>query len=59
MARAEARQVYYHRSGVGDGELVVTTTLDAPIPGTRLAIRGEEPEKVAIASDTDTEVLED
>ena len=58
VARAEARQVYI-TSGVGNGELVITTTLDAPIPGTRLVIRGEEPEKVAIASDTDTELLED
>lgn len=58
VARAEARQVYI-TSGVGNGELVITTTLDAPIPGTRLVIRGEEPEKVAIASDTETEVLED
>jgi len=41
VARAEARQVYI-TEGVSDGELVVTTTLDAPIPGTRLVIRGEE-----------------
>jgi len=41
VARAEARQVYL-TEGVSDGELVVTTTLDAPIPGTRLLIRGEE-----------------
>ena len=41
VARAEARQVFI-TEGVSDGELVVTTTLDAPIPGTRLAIRGEE-----------------
>lgn len=42
VARAEARLVFI-TEGVSDGELVVTTTLDAPIPGTRLAIRGEEP----------------
>jgi RND family efflux transporter MFP subunit len=41
VARAEARQVYI-TDGVSDGELVVTTTLDAPIPGTRLMLRGEE-----------------
>jgi len=40
VARAEARQVYI-TDGVSNGELVVTTTLDAPIPGTRLVLRGE------------------
>lgn len=40
VARAEARQVYV-TSGIGHGELVITTTLDAPIPGTRLMIRDE------------------
>jgi hypothetical protein len=42
VARAEPRNVYI-TSGVGDGEWVVTTTIDAPIPGTKLAIRGHEP----------------
>lgn len=41
VARAEARQVFI-TEGVNDGELVVTTTLDAPIPGTRLVLRGEQ-----------------
>lgn len=41
VARAEARRVYI-TDGVADGELVVTTTLDAPIPGTRLVIRDEK-----------------
>jgi RND family efflux transporter MFP subunit len=42
VARAEPRFVYL-TDGVEDGELIVTTALDAPIPGTKLAIRGEEP----------------
>ena len=42
VARAEPRSVYI-TSGVGDGEWVITTTIDAPIPGTKLAIRGQEP----------------
>jgi RND family efflux transporter MFP subunit len=41
VARAEARYVYID-GGIEDGELVVTTSLDAPIPGTLLAIRGED-----------------
>lgn len=40
VARAEPRYVYIS-SGIRDGERIVTTALDAPIPGTRLAIRGE------------------
>ena len=42
VARAEPRQVYIS-DGIEPGEWVVTTSLDAPIPGTKLAIRGEEP----------------
>lgn len=42
VARAEPQQVYL-TSGVADRELVITTTLDAPIPGTRLIISGETP----------------
>lgn len=42
IARAEPRSVYID-AGIYDGEWVVTTSLDAPIPGTQLAIRGEEP----------------
>ena len=41
MARAEPRSVYIS-SGVEDGEQVITTSMDAPIPGTALAISGEE-----------------
>lgn len=54
VARAEARQVYI-TNGVSDGELVVTTTLDAPIPGTRLVIRGEEPVSKPAVADSDSE----
>ncbi len=49
VAREEPRQVYI-TSGVKDGELVVTTTLDAPIPGTRLVLSGEEPSTVVAAA---------
>ena len=45
VVRSEARQVFI-TSGVKDGEMVVTTTLDAPIPGTRLTFTGEEPASV-------------
>lgn len=41
VVRAEPRQVYIG-AGVSDGERVVTTTLEAPITGTRLAISGAE-----------------
>lgn len=42
VARAEPDEVFLI-DGVSDGELVITTTLDAPIPGTRLIISGEDP----------------
>lgn len=42
VLRAEPRVVYIG-DGVADGELVVTTSMDAPIPGTQLAVTGEEP----------------
>lgn len=42
VARAEPQFVYL-TAGVEDGEKVITTTLDAPIPGTRLVISGEAP----------------
>ena len=41
ILRAEPRSVYIS-SGVENNELVVTTSLDAPIPGTKLAIVGEK-----------------
>ena len=54
VARAEARQVYI-TDGISDGEMVVTTTLDAPIPGTRLVIRGEDPVSKPTVADTGSE----
>jgi len=58
VARAEARQVFI-TNGVSDGELVVTTTLDAPIPGTRLLLRDEVAADKPALVDTDTEGGED
>ncbi|MEM1411312.1 MAG: efflux RND transporter periplasmic adaptor subunit [Pseudomonadota bacterium] len=46
VARAEPDEVYL-TSGVEDGELVITTTLEAPIPGTRLIVSGEDPTGLA------------
>lgn len=40
VVRAEPHEVYIS-TGVEDGERVITTTLEAPIPGMRLAINGE------------------
>jgi len=53
VVREEPRQVYI-TSGVKDGELVVTTTLDAPIPGTLLVLNGEEPGGVVAAAGTES-----
>jgi RND family efflux transporter MFP subunit len=41
VLRAEPRKVYLSE-GIAGGTRVVTTTLDAPVPGTKLAIRGEQ-----------------
>jgi RND family efflux transporter MFP subunit len=41
VARAEPDLIYIS-SGIEDGEQVITTTLDAPIPGTRLVLAGQE-----------------
>ncbi len=41
VLRAEPRWVYI-REGIVDGDMVITTTLDAAIPGTQLAVSGEE-----------------
>jgi len=41
VIRAEPRTVYVS-DGLSGGEKVVTTTLEAPIPGTRLILSGEE-----------------
>ena len=57
VIRQEPRQVYI-TSGVKGGELVVTTTLDAPIPGTRLILSTEETDnarKIAATGNEDTD----
>ena len=41
VLRAEPKKVYLS-TGIEGGTKVVTTTLDAPVPGTKLAIRGLE-----------------
>lgn len=47
VIRAEPKKVYLS-GGIQGGTRVVITTLDAPVPGTRLAIRGEDlPESAA------------
>ena len=56
VARAEPRTVYI-TSGVESGELVVTTQLDAPIPGMQLAIRGED-QPPAVAADVTEDTME-
>ena len=46
VLRAEPKKVYISK-GIQGGARVVTTTLDAPVPGTRLTVRGfEEPKPV-------------
>ena len=42
VVRAEPRKVYISE-GVEGGELIITTSMDAPIPGTQLAVTGEDP----------------
>jgi RND family efflux transporter MFP subunit len=55
VARAEPDEVYL-TGGVSDGELVITTTLDAPIPGTRLIIAGEDPTGLTAPSEMPDDV---
>jgi RND family efflux transporter MFP subunit len=52
VLRAEPRSVYI-REGIVDGDMVITTTLDAAIPGTQLAISGED--RAAPTRDASTE----
>jgi hypothetical protein len=52
VLRAEPRWVYI-RDGIVDGDMVITTTLDTAIPGTQLAITGED--RTAPTLDTPTE----
>ena len=55
VARAEPDEVYL-TGGVNDGELVITTTLDAPIPGTRLIVAGEDPTGLTAPNDMPDDV---
>jgi len=48
VLRAEPKKVYLSK-GITGGTKVVTTTLDAPVPGTKLAVRGEAGVKPAAA----------
>jgi RND family efflux transporter MFP subunit len=52
VARAEPSRVYIDE-GLRAGEWIITTSMDAPIPGTKLRIAGEDEETV-----TNTETLE-
>ena len=51
VVKSEPHEVYIS-SGVSDREWVVTTTLEAPIPGTRLAIESEQDRGGNTAKDT-------
>jgi RND family efflux transporter MFP subunit len=42
VLRAEAKKVYIS-SGIDAGTRVITTTLEAPVPGTQLSINGKDP----------------
>ena len=50
VLRAEPKKVYIS-SGIKAGAKVITTTLDAPVPGTRLAINGFETGTAPTATD--------
>ena len=49
VLRTEPKRVYIS-SGINGGTRVITTTLDAPIPGTKLAVSGEINEEDAADS---------
>jgi RND family efflux transporter MFP subunit len=55
VMRAEPRKVYLG-AGVKEGERVITTSLDAPIPGMALTISGEVLPEPAVAEDGTAEV---
>lgn len=55
VLRAEPRWVYI-RDGIMEGDMVITTTLDAAIPGTQLAISGEDRTLPAKNSPTESAV---
>ena len=44
VLRAEAKKVYLSK-GIEGGMRVITTTLDAPVPGTKLAVRDRQANK--------------
>jgi hypothetical protein len=46
VVRAEPKRVYLD-GGIEAGEWVVTTAMDAPIPGTKLAINGMQEDAAA------------
>ena len=50
VLRAEPKKVYLS-GGIEGGTRVVITTLDAPVPGTKLAIRGEQAPTPSVAQD--------
>lgn len=50
VLRAEPMKVYLSK-GIAGGTRVVITTLDAPVPGTRLAIRGQEDSNPPVIND--------
>jgi RND family efflux transporter MFP subunit len=55
VVRAEPRLAYIGE-GIDEGEWVITTSMDAPIPGMLLAISGESPEPEDPAADEAGEV---
>jgi len=57
VVRAEPHSVYIS-GGIEDGEMVVTTTLEAPIPGMDLAIEGEKTPKGPAVPETGNAVAE-
>ena len=50
VLRAEPKKVYLSK-GIAAGARVVTTTLDAPVPGTKLAIRNSEDVAAEVTTD--------
>jgi RND family efflux transporter MFP subunit len=56
VVRAEPKQVYLD-GGIEAGELVVTTTMDAPIPGIKLKISGADDPDAGSASPSDNNIV--
>jgi RND family efflux transporter MFP subunit len=57
ILRSEPRNVYIS-AGLSGGEWVITTSMDAPIPGTLLAITGEDPPAAAAEPGPDVNVAD-